>query len=726
MKIRSIVILIGLLGITSFSKGQTPDWQVDLSQFAFRMTVSAVLEHDNQLLGHEGNKVALFVGEDIRGVGSTDVYHEPTGRYLAIFQVASNAAEGENLTVRFYNETNDEILNARVQVAFVANELIGTVNEPMIFSDNRFPSAIEIDGSKYSENLETDVVVGNLFTSDPDDDQHEYKISRVEPTEAVDYLKIEGDQLMINEPANFEEVDSFEIEIVSTDPMGGQITEIFTFQIRNENDLPTDIFLSDLIIDENSPIGTKVGKLSTEDEDFADTFIYEIIPGNESLDYTYFKIIGDEIFTEKPIDRELTTDYTLEIVSTDNSGASVSKTINLIVGDVNEPPIVNDTAFQIAENINQVMIGRINAEDPDVGQSLTFEFAGATENIPFQLDANSGEITVTAPLDFELKNIYQLVVKIIDSGLPSISEIIQLQIVVEDLNESPTDILMTNQSLNENEGANFLIGTLETVDEDEAEFFDYQIQTVNGNDVQNSFSLVNGKIYAQQSFDFESLRVYELVISSADKAGLTIEKSFEILINDLNEAPVITDTVFQVNEMPPANTRIGQVNSSDEDIDEKLIFQFLDNEEIPFSIDPATAEIYVDQPEIIDYEEKESWILKMIVSDSGNPVMRDTAIITIEIEDVPENNFLPFNNYISPNGDQVNDFFEIENVQIYESFLLKIFTPQGKVIYQNDAYDNSWEGRWNGRLLPAGTYYFTFESGAKNISYSGKIFLKDR
>ena len=128
----------------------------------------------------------------------------------------------------------------------------------------------------------------------------------------------------------------------------------------------------------------------------------------------------------------------------------------------------------------------------------------------------------------------------------------------------------------------------------------------------------------------------------------------------------------------------------------------------------------------IDYEEKESWVLNVLVTDSGNPALQDTALVTIEIQDVPENNYLPFNNYISPNGDQVNDFFEIENIQIYEGFLLKIFTPQGKIIYRNDAYDNSWEGRWNGRLLPAGTYYFTFESGTKNINYSGKIFLKDR
>ena len=925
MNIRYVFLLIGLLGISKFSSGQSPDWEVDLSQYAFRMTVSAVLEHDNNLLDQEGNKVALFVGEEIRGVGATDIFHQPSGKYLAIFQVASDVASGETMDVRFYLESGNEILNARTKVAFIANDLIGTVNDPVIFSDNRFPSALEIDVTTFLENTSSGVLISNLSTTDPDDVSHQYKIVSVTPAEAFQYLKLEGNQLLTDLPANFETVENFEVEIAATDPLGATIIRTFPFQIIDQNDAPSDIILSDIIIDENSPIGTKigqftttdedvndefdyeiipgnesldytfftiiddeiftekeidwesqsaysleikstdrsgavisktinlfvrdineapvvrdtsfqlventdqiivgsikatdpdigqtltfqfegntdelpfsinansgeitltdqlnfeesgsyetvvkiidsgvpaitktiqlqvkvtdineaptdlklsslvinensplgtkVGEFSTEDEDFDEEFSYEIVPGSESLDYTYFTIIGNGIFTEKQIDRELTAEYTLEVVSTDKAGASISKIFNIFIGDVNEPPIVNDTVLQVGENILPSIIGQIRAIDPDEGQSLTFEFAGVSDDFPFQIDANTGEITLTTPLNFELQNKYETVVKIIDSGLPSISELIDLRIVVTDINEAPTELLISNQNLNENSSANVLVGTLEAIDEDEEDFFEYTILSVNSSQSQNLFSLVNDKIFANQSFDFESLNLYELMIRATDKAGLSVEKNFTIQVNDLNEAPFVFDTVFSINETAPFNATVGQVDFFDEDFNEELTFRFAGDEEIPFTIDPETAKIFVEVPELIDYEEKAIWILKVVVADGGIPVYRDTATVIVEIGDVPESDYLPYNNYISPNGDQVNDFFEIENVHIYEGYLLKIFTPQGKVVYQNDAYDNSWDGRWNGRLLPVGTYYFTLESTSQNIRYSGKVFLKDR
>ncbi|MEL6560280.1 MAG: cadherin domain-containing protein [Bacteroidota bacterium] len=723
---KRIALLIGLLATVFFAKGQSPDWEVDLSQFAFRMTVSAVLEHNSKLLEADGNKVALFVGDEVRGVGATDIFHEPSGKYLAIFQVASDVASGETMNIRFYLAEEDEILNARATMEFAANELIGSVNEPIIISDNRFPLAIEVDVTNFSENMASGEVVSNLSTSDPDDDVHSYVIDQVDPEEAVDYLKVSGNQLVIDAPANFETVDRFEIVISSTDPLNGTVSRSISFQVNDENDQPTDISLSDVTVNENSPVGTRVGELTSTDEDSGDEFTYEIIPDEESLDYTCFTIIGNSLFTDKLIDRETTAEYTLEVTATDQAGASVSKTINVFVGDVNEPPVVNDTTFLVTENTVEPVVGTINASDPDEGQSLLFEFVGASEDFPFQVDENTGVVSLNGTVNFELQNNYQVVVKVVDSGLPAITELIELQIVISDINEPPTDILLTNQVIDENAGANALIGVLETVDEDGAELFEYRIVSVNGNSSQDYFSLINEKIFTTRSFNYELLNDFNIVISSADIAGLTVEKNFQISVNDLNEAPVLIDTVFSINEHSPVNARVGQLDFFDEDFDEEFTFQFVNSENLPFGIDATTSEIRVVNSDMLDYEENPVWNLEVVVTDGGSPSLRDTASVRINIEDIPENSFLPYNNYISPNGDQVNDFFEIENVRIYEGFLLKIFTPQGNVVYESDSYDNSWDGRWNGRLLPAGTYYFTFESLTQNIRYSGKIFLKDR
>ncbi len=80
---------------------------------------------------------------------------------------------------------------------------------------------------------------------------------------------------------------------------------------------------------------------------------------------------------------------------------------------------------------------------------------------------------------------------------------------------------------------------------------------------------------------------------------------------------------------------------------------------------------------------------------------------------------LPASNAITPDGDNLNDFWIVENVESYAGFELYIFNTSGLEVYKTTNYQNDWDGTYKGNPLPKGTYYYLFRSNA--ITYKGII-----
>ena len=65
-----------------------------------------------------------------------------------------------------------------------------------------------------------------------------------------------------------------------------------------------------------------------------------------------------------------------------------------------------------------------------------------------------------------------------------------------------------------------------------------------------------------------------------------------------------------------------------------------------------------------------------------------------------------FPNVFSPNGDGVNDIWQIPSVEAFSDCILTIFDRSGSRVFEQKGYSNDWDGRYNGRLLPDGVYYY--------------------
>ncbi|MDR1846813.1 MAG: gliding motility-associated C-terminal domain-containing protein [Bacteroidales bacterium] len=59
-------------------------------------------------------------------------------------------------------------------------------------------------------------------------------------------------------------------------------------------------------------------------------------------------------------------------------------------------------------------------------------------------------------------------------------------------------------------------------------------------------------------------------------------------------------------------------------------------------------------------------------------------------------------NVITPNGDGINDFFVIGNLELYPDNVLVIWTRSGRQIFSASHYQNDWDAQ----NLPTGTYFY--------------------
>lgn len=77
-------------------------------------------------------------------------------------------------------------------------------------------------------------------------------------------------------------------------------------------------------------------------------------------------------------------------------------------------------------------------------------------------------------------------------------------------------------------------------------------------------------------------------------------------------------------------------------------------------------------------------------------------------------------NVFTPNGDGINEYFEIRNAERFPEILVEVYSRWGDQLYSKVGYDsgNLWDGTTGGKEVPVGTYYYILVPypGAKPIS----------
>lgn len=78
-------------------------------------------------------------------------------------------------------------------------------------------------------------------------------------------------------------------------------------------------------------------------------------------------------------------------------------------------------------------------------------------------------------------------------------------------------------------------------------------------------------------------------------------------------------------------------------------------------------------------------------------------------------------NAFSPNGDGKNDTWIIQYLESYPGATVEVFDRNGNAIFNSKNYTKPWDGQYNGKPLPVGTYYYIIDPKNGRKIMSGSI-----
>jgi gliding motility-associated-like protein len=80
----------------------------------------------------------------------------------------------------------------------------------------------------------------------------------------------------------------------------------------------------------------------------------------------------------------------------------------------------------------------------------------------------------------------------------------------------------------------------------------------------------------------------------------------------------------------------------------------------------------------------------------------DTMMVTVVPDFIPNDGF-------TPNGDGINDIWNIGNIEQFPNIEVTIFNRWGELLFSSTGYNVPWDGLYDGNPVPVGTYYYVID-----------------
>ncbi|MGB3404406.1 MAG: cadherin domain-containing protein [Microcoleaceae cyanobacterium] len=388
---------------------------------------------------------------------------------------------------------------------------------------------------------------------------------------------------------------------------------------------PSDISLSKTSIAENSANGTEIGVLSTTDPNYNDSHTYTLLNNAGGR----FDINSNRIIVKDGslLDYESANNHTIQVRTTDSTGRTRDESFTISLTNVNEAPTsINVDNSNVDENATDgTTIATLSTIDPDSVDSYTYTLVNDAEG-RFGISGSQLVVADGSLLDHETADDHIIQLRTTDSG--GLTHEQDFQIIVDDVNEAPE---ITNQtfSVAENATNRTVVGTVTSSDVDGSDVT-YSITAGNDNGI-FAIDADTGEISVndRSQLDYETVNSHDLTIEVSDgeyQANATVE----VGINNINEAPEISNQSFSIAEDATNGTTVGTVTSSDVDGPTRTYSITAGNDDGIFNINEVSGEITIADDSLLDFETTDSYDLTVEVSDGE---FQPNATITVSITD---------------------------------------------------------------------------------------------
>ena len=399
---------------------------------------------------------------------------------------------------------------------------------------------------------------------------------------------------------------------------------VASLYIPRPNTAPTDLAIDTATVAENAPAGTLVGTVTTTDAE-GGAFTYALTDsagGRFAIDATTGRLT-----TTQPFDFEATTGANVTVRVTDAGGLTYSEALPIAVTNVNEvPTALTLSNASVAENAAAgTLAGTLAGTDPDAGTTLRYSL---TDNGGgrFTVDAVTGAVTTTQPLDYETLRSVAITGRVSDGSLTLDRA---FTVAVVNVNEAPTGLALTGATVAENAPAGTLVGTAAATDP-EGDALRYSLVANAG--AFFAIDAVTGRLTTTQPLNYEAATSQPVTIRATDTAGLFVDRATTIAVSDVNEAPAgVTISSATVVENAAGGTVIGTLNGNDPDAGDSVTFALAGND-ARFRVNGN--QLVVAAGADIDYESSASIALAVTATDRAG--LATTSTISIAVQDVAE------------------------------------------------------------------------------------------
>uniref|UniRef100_A0A3P8V351 Cadherin domain-containing protein n=1 Tax=Cynoglossus semilaevis TaxID=244447 RepID=A0A3P8V351_CYNSE len=372
--------------------------------------------------------------------------------------------------------------------------------------------------------------------------------------------------------------------------------------------------------------------------------------------------VSAELVLQKALDREKQSVIELTLTAVDGGKPPRSGTLRVIVNviDANDnTPSFSKTLYKVRVSENSQSgkaLITVNATDLDEGMNSKILFSilkqGNANNLnAFDINPETGQITVKGTLDFEETPAYEVRVQAVDQGNPPRSAHAKVLIEIIDVNDNAPEIAVTSLMTPVREDAE--IGTVVafiTVSDKDGGTNGAVKCKVEGSipfklksNYKHDYSLV-----VDGPLDREKTSLYNVTVTAADEGSpsLSSHRVITVHVSDVNDnAPRFTEPVINVyvKENSPAGSVIHTINAFDPDLENnaKLTYSVLDTAHAKLQI-PTVVNINSETGDIttmqsFNFEELKTFQFKVQATDSGVPSLFSNVTVNVFILDENDN-----------------------------------------------------------------------------------------
>ncbi|XP_045060936.1 protocadherin alpha-3-like isoform X3 [Coregonus clupeaformis] len=321
----------------------------------------------------------------------------------------------------------------------------------------------------YSVTLHENVKVGNVAikvkATDIDEGPNgdiEYIFSSDLKPKIYDVFTLDSmtGEIRVKGDVDFEDIDVYKLDVQASDkgnpPLTVECRVIIKIIDVNDNQPEIDVTSLSNLVSEGSKRGTVISLISVSDKDsgingkvmcnLSGDVPFELKPSFQENMYS--------LVTKQHLDRELVSHYDITITATDCGQPPLStfKTLSVQISDVNDnSPEFSQNPLElylVENNAPGASIFSVSATDKDLNENAAISYhivrgEGTLNDMASFLNINSdnGHISALKSFDFETLKTFQFQVVATDSGTPSLSSNVTINVFILDQNDNAPVIL---------------------------------------------------------------------------------------------------------------------------------------------------------------------------------------------------------------------------------------------------------------------------------------------